>query len=300
MGLVNFLILLTFSSAMGSLDVEEVVNINLPIVEKGTYLVQKIQVDKLRRRIIYDVPAHNGRIATRVIQDTKSGFTLQVEPVTSKCLIYRTSIRQEPEEVVEIAKNFPLEKKQHINVDNNSGMQSMVTIMGPQLSQEALKEFGLEGYCPKGHSLFAAHQRMESEGLFDNGTISFNANLERNLVEGDTIEGVEQDFFDFVPDKHRVNKIRRKRACRKLSWRREACHWVRGITCRQGCRQTDVVYKCELTNVSDNSCTYFMLCNTIKPDGPRNCLAHVTNTDRKCQCCCRARDCGSVPHCRDQ
>jgi len=184
MAWVKFLILLTISSTMGSLEVEEVVNINLPIVEKGTHLVQKIQVDKLKRQIIYDVPAHNGRIATRVIQDTKSGFTLQVEPVVSQCLIYKTSIRQEPEEVVEIAKSVPLEKNQHINVDNNSGMQSMVTIMGPRLSQEALKEFGFEGYCPKGHSLFAAHQRVESEGLLDNGTISFGANLERDLVEG--------------------------------------------------------------------------------------------------------------------
>ena len=76
------------------------------------------------------------------------------------------------------------EKNQHLNVDSNSGMQSMVTIMGPRLSQEALKEFGFEGYCPKGHSLFAAHQRVESEGLLDNGTISFGANLERDLVEG--------------------------------------------------------------------------------------------------------------------
>jgi len=296
MAWVKFLVLLTISSTMGSLKVEEVVNINLPIVEKGTHLVQKIQVDKLKRQIIYDVPAHNGRIATRVIQDTKSGFTLQVEPVVSQCLIYKTSIRQEPEEVVEIAKSVPLEKNQHINVDNNSGMQSMVTIMGPRLSQEALKEFGFEGYCPKGHSLFAAHQRVESEGLLDNGTISFGANLERDLVEGDTIEGVEKDFFDFVPDHYRIEKIRRKRECRKLDWSVSSCHWVTGITCPQGCAQTDVVYRCQKAEVISNSCTYFMLCNTINQG--TKCLAHVTNTDRKCQCCCQARDCGNlVPFC---
>jgi len=280
---------------MGSLEVEEVVNINLPIVEKGTHLVQKIQVDKLKRQIIYDVPAHNGRIATRVIQDTKSGFTLQVEPVVSQCLIYKTSIRQEPEEVVEIAKSVPLEKNQHINVDSNSGMQSMVTIMGPRLSQEALKEFGFEGYCPKGHSLFAAHQRVESEGLLDNGTVSFGANLERNLVEGDTIEGVEKDFFDFVPDHYRIEKIRRKRECRKLDWSEQDCHWVEGINCKEGCQQTDVIYRCQKAEVISNSCTYFMLCNTITQG--TQCLAHITNTDRKCQCCCKARDCGDVPFC---
>jgi len=266
----------------------------------GTNFTQKVKLDKDNGLIIYEVPAHGNRVATKFVYDNKAGLMLAIASVSGTCTLHRAFYAisfDQLETNLETGsiKNDSTADRLDLNPETATIYDLTEILSENRVERECIPE-NLRQHIPEDFVTYLSRQvQLGKENIHERrGNASqryiTDPMTQKNYNVGDEVELFE-DVFDVLPPCAFTRSSRVKRECRypdgTVVDRCIGYRAVGGTDCPQGCQAQHIGYDC---NIKDWNCHIVLICpNNIQ--GPE-CLAHIGDNRNTCKRCCRTANCG--------
>jgi hypothetical protein len=264
--------------------------------EHGTNFTQKVKLDKDNGLIIYEVPAHGNRVATKFVYDDKAGLMLSIASVSGTCTLHRAFYAvgfDQMESNLETAsiENDSTADRLDLNPESATIYDLTEILSENPVERECIPE-NLRQHIPEDFVTYLSRQvQLGKENIHErrgNASQRYITDplTQKNYNVGDEVELFE-DVFDVLPPCAFTRSSRVKRECRKPDGTLvDRCLLFRGVKCENGCQALHVGYDC---NIRDWNCHMVLVCDIVKGN---KCIAHIGDSRNTCRKCCRTANCG--------
>jgi len=288
----HFALILACASIMSSMCQGQYATLNID--ETGTKFTQESIRDEENNLLINYVPAHNGRMSTKLIFDGDSDLMLMVQIKDETCTVQRTVLPTSTEDA--FAKIKANKEDLTIRLSNNKIpviRKDFSIAAGYEITNDQLpKKF--QPHCPPGFIVYTAHTA-------DMGKATKEDPYVRNNVTNSV------DMYDYNPQlggrqKRDTNCIFVDGTVGNTRALPHSCDYVDHHCGCTGCGCPNKAYSFEC-RVSSSKCTYLITgCKDPSTGMERPvCIWHMTMTNLSCDACCMTMTCGSrVPKCPGQ